>query len=253
MSSQNIRLSIDGHVATICLENPEKHNALAAQDIAHFVSLLNEVETDKDIRALLITSSGGKTFCAGASLTELGGGSLNGEGFEVLTNRIAATAIPTICAINGNAYGGGAEIGLCCDFRIGFKEMRMFIPATRFGLCYPVNGIQRYVHKLGPDTAKRLLVASEELNGEDLLAVGYLTHITEKDNVQAKAIAMAQAISQLAPIATRTMKAICDQTASGNLDLEETTTLIQQCNQSNDLQEGLIEKKEKRTPVFKGN
>jgi enoyl-CoA hydratase/carnithine racemase len=248
----NILLSIDGPIATICLNNPDKHNSLASSDIELFVEHLDSVESDSDIRALIITSTEGKTFCAGASLTEMGSGNLSGEIFETLTNRLAAVKIPTICAMNGSAYGGGSEISLCCDFRIGIKGMRLFVPASRFGLCYPLNGIQRYVHKLGPDTAKRLLIASEEFHGESLLALGYLTHLVEPEEIADKARQMAESISRLGPIAVKTMKAICDQAASGTLDQQQAATMIQQCNQSSDLQEGLAAAREKRPPVFKG-
>ncbi|WP_423896865.1 enoyl-CoA hydratase/isomerase family protein [Candidatus Pelagadaptatus aseana] len=249
----NVLLNIDGPIATICLDNPDKHNSLAGSDIEQFIAHLNQVEQSPEVRALIITSSEGKTFCAGASLTEMGSGNLSGEIFERLTNRLAAVQIPTICAMNGSAYGGGSEIGLCCDFRIGIKGMRLFVPASRFGLCYPLNGIQRYVHKLGPDTAKRLLIASEEFHGESLLALGYLTHLVEPEEINEKARSMAEGICRLGPIAVRTMKTLCDQAAAGILDQEAATLMINHCNQSNDLQEGLAAAREKRTPVFSGN
>jgi len=251
-NSSNVVLTIDDTIATICLDNPAKHNSLTGDDIGLFIAHLDTVSDNPNVRALIVTSTPGRTFCAGASLNELGSGNLSGEIFETLTNRLAQMRIPTICALNGSAYGGGSEIGLCCDFRIGIKGMRLFVPAARFGLCYPLNGIQRYVHKLGPDTAKRLLIASEEFHGEDLLAIGYLTHLVEPDELQSKAREMAESISKLAPIAVQTMKQICDQAGAGQLDLDAASESIQQCNQSSDLQEGLAAAREKRPPQFKG-
>lgn len=251
-NSLNVILSVDDAIATICLDNPEKHNALAGNDIDRFIEYLNIVSDTPEVRVLIITSTPGRTFCAGASLNELGSGNLSGEIFETLTNRLADMRIPTICALNGSAYGGGSEIGLCCDFRIGIKGMRLFVPAARFGLCYPLNGIKRYVHKLGPDIAKRLLVASEEFRDEELLNIGYLTHLVEVEELDSKARQMAESISRLAPISVQTMKQLCDQTGAGILDAEAAAASIQRCNQSEDLKEGLKAASEKRTPTFNG-
>lgn len=251
-NSSNVILSIDSSIATICLDNPEKHNSLTGDDITLFINYLDSVASNPDIRVLIVTSTPGRTFCAGASLNELGSGNLSGEIFETLTNRLAAMHIPTICALNGSAYGGGSEIGLCCDFRIGIKGMRLFVPAARIGLCYPLNGIQRYVQKLGPNTAKRLLVASEEFHGEELLAIGYLTHLVEPDELESKTREMAESINRLAPIAVQAMKQICDQAGAGALDHDAARQSVQRCKQSEDLQEGLTAAREKRPPVFSG-
>ena len=253
MKDNNLKLSIDGSVATLCIDNPDKHNSLSAQDIEQFIALLTRAGNDHNVRVLVITGSGERTFCAGASLDQLGSGDLSGEKFETLTDTISQLRVPTICAMNGSAYGGGAEIGLCCDFRIGVKGMRLFVPPARFGLCYPLNGIQRYVQRLGSNTAKRLLVASEEFHGDQLLSLGYLTHLVEPDELPLFVDEMATRISQLAPIAVQTMKQLCNQSASGTLDEHQAQILIDHCNRSQDLQEGLAARAEKRTPHFMGH
>ncbi|MFT7300351.1 MAG: enoyl-CoA hydratase/carnithine racemase [Porticoccus sp.] len=251
-SSGIIRLAIQGQVAWITLDNPSKHNSLGAEDIELFISHLESVEERQEIRVLVVTGSGDKTFCAGASLTQMSSGDLSGEQFQVLTDKLAAMPIPTICALNGSAYGGGAEIGLCCDIRIGVKGMTLLVPAARFGLCYPLNGIQRYVHRLGVSTAKRLLMAAETLDEEALLSLGYLTHLVKRDELVEAAEQMADSISKLAPLAVTSMKKICDQIVEGSLCEQEVLEIIQQCRESEDLQEGLNAAREKRQPVFVG-
>ena len=101
-------------------------------------------------------------------------------------------------------------------------------------------------------TAKRVLIACEEFDGETLLSLGYLTHLVERDKLQDTAQDMAENIASLAPLAVAAMKKICDQTAAGTLDENEALELIQRCSASDDLREGLRAKQEKRTPVFKG-
>lgn len=247
-----VQLAIKGSVAWITLNNPSKHNSLPAEGIALFISHLVSLGSRPEVRVLVITGSGDKTFCAGASLSQLSSGDLSGEKFQVLTDQLAAVSIPTICALNGSAYGGGAEIGLCCDFRIGVTGMTLFVPAARFGLCYPLNGIQRYVQRLGVNTAKRLLIATETLAAEELLSLGYLTHLVAPDELIKTAEQMADSISKLAPLAVMAMKNICDQVADGSLRDEEAQMRINECNASDDLKEGLTAVQERREPSFTG-
>ncbi|MGI9288570.1 MAG: enoyl-CoA hydratase/isomerase family protein [Pseudomonadales bacterium] len=249
----NVQLTIRDHIASIQLDNPAKHNSLAEADIQQFIAHLDNVKETASTRVLVVTGSGDKTFCAGAALDQLSSGAISGELFETLTDKLAAMPIPKICSLNGSAYGGGAEIGLCCDFRIGVTGMRMFVPAARLGLCYPLNGIQRYVQRLGLATAKRILIASEEFNGDALLSLGYLTHLVTRQQLQQATQQMAERIATLAPLAVMAMKNICDQTADGSLDEGAALSLIMQCNESNDLREGLRATQEKRKPVFSGS
>ena len=251
-SNSHVQLASSGPIGRISLNNPDKHNALTLEDIEQFKAVLEAVTANSKLRVLIITGAGDQTFCAGASLGQLSSGDLDGNRFEALTDQLATVPIPTIAALNGSAYGGGAEIGMCCDYRIGVHGMRVMIPAARFGLCYPPNGIQRYVHKLGPSTAKRLLMASEELDCQSLLSLGYLTHLVAPEQLQRKSEKLAVDICKLGPIAVRAMKALCQQAAAGPLHPEETRQLVQTCNQSEDLKEGLLAKTEKRDPVFKG-
>lgn len=251
-TTSHVQLAFSGPIGRISLNNPDKHNALTLEDIEHFKTILESVLANDKLRVLIITGAGDQTFCAGASLGQLSSGDLDGQRFEELTDLLAAVPIPTIAALNGSAYGGGAEIGMCCDYRIGVTGMRVMIPAARFGLCYPPNGIQRYVHKLGPSTAKRLLMASEEIDAQSLLGLGYLTHLVAPEQLQRKSEKLALDICKLGPLAVRAMKALCQQAAAEPLDMQQATQLVHTCNQSEDLKEGLLAKTEKREPVFRG-
>ncbi len=134
--------------------------------------------------------------------------------------------------------------------------MTVQIPAARFGLCYPINGNQRYIHRLGINTTKRLLIAAETLDAETLVSGGYLTHLVERDELTETAEQMADNLSKLAPLAVAGMKQICDQMVGGSLyakeGAEEAQTIVQNCRQSKDLLEGLNAMRERRQPEFTG-
>lgn len=252
MSDDPILFSRDGHIARITLNNPTQHNALGAAEIGRFRDCLDAVETDPSLRVLLLTGNGESTFCAGASLKQFRSGDMSGELFSTLTDRLAALPIPSVCALNGNVFGGGAEIALCCDYRIGVDDLRLLVPAARIGICYPLNGLQRYVDKLGLGAAKRILVASEELAAQTLLAIGFLHRVVARERLEAESDAFARHLAGLAPLAVRAMKQILGGIARGELDSAGAARLAQQCTQSRDLQEGLAAQREKRAPRFTG-
>lgn len=252
MPDGNLQLLSDGPIATLNLCNPKKHNALGARDVDTFCEHLAQIAQNTELRVLIITNPEGKTFCAGAALNELASGELTSNMFARLPDQIAAMRIPTIAAINGNAFGGGSEIALSCDFRMGIPHMKLHVPPARIGLCYPVSGIERFVHKLGVCTAKRLLVAHEEFHGDALYEVGFLTHLIEKRNIAKASLALAKKIAGLAPLAVSAMKQICDDIASGNFDRQAALQLEAQCNRSEDLKEGVAAVLANRTPSFQG-
>ncbi len=247
-----IDLNINDKIATITLNIPSRHNSLAGEDIDLLRQHLTTVENNSQLRVLIITGAGDKTFCSGAALNQLGSGSISGEIFAEMTDQLAAITIPTICSFNGSAYGGGSEIGLACDFRIGIEGMRLFVPPARIGLCYPVNGIQRFVSVLGVNMAKRLLLASEEFESSELFNSGYLTHLVSRDERQNKTDELASRMANYAPLALKAMKQISNQAALSQLDKEQADQIASHCNNSEDLKEGFQALAEKRSPLFTG-
>jgi len=250
--TDTILYSREGHVARLVLNNAERHNSLGQEQLEGIQARLVEVAADDQVRVLVVTGAGEKTFCAGASLQQLGAGQLSGDYFQQTTAQLAGLAIPTICALNGNVFGGGVELALSCDFRIGIEDTRMRVPAASIGLCYPLSGINLFVERLGLNVAKRLLVASEEFDARAMLAVGFLDHLVMRAQLEETTQKFSQHIAGLAPLAVRSMKNILQQSASGTLDLDQVSALSQLCQDSKDLQEGFAAQREKRQPRFKG-
>lgn len=250
--SERVRLDIDGDVARIVLDAPEQHNALEADDLVAFRSHLERIDADDSVRVLAITGSGGTTFCSGASLAQLESGDISGELFETLTDRLAAVRVPAICALNGSVYGGGGEIALCCDFRIGVTGARLTVPAARLGVCYPLGGLTRYVQRLGLTVAQRLFLAGEEFDAHEMLRVGFLTQLVSPEELPRATDRLAARLASHAPLAVQGMKRILSQVASGNVDVEEACGLSARCASSSDMQEGLRAKREGRAPMFEG-
>jgi enoyl-CoA hydratase/carnithine racemase len=250
--TQTVLFEVREHAARIVLNNPDKHNSLGADELIALRKHLEAVEANQDLRVLVITGAGDTTFCAGAALNELGSGKISGDFFQQTTDRLAALRVPTICALNGNVFGGGVELALSCDFRVGVEGSRLRVPAAQIGLCYPLSGINRFVERLGVNLAKRLLVAAEEFDAETLLTLGFLDQLVAPDELAARTESMAAEIAGLAPLAVQSMKAILQQAAAGGIDMAQAQELSRRCAESDDLQEGFAAQREKRPPRFRG-
>jgi enoyl-CoA hydratase/carnithine racemase len=244
-------LSTDGAVARITLARPEQHNAIETADVERIRGYLDAVNADRAVRVLVLKGQG-STFCAGASLREIQTGEMTGAIFETLTNDLAGVRVPTVCALNGSAHGGGAELALCCDFRVGVPGSRVSVPAAALGLCYPLAGLRRYVEALGLGVATRLLLACEELEADEMLEVGFLHRLVPREQLDAEVSALALRLASLAPLATQAMKRIVRQIARGDVDEAEARRLMATCAASEDLREGLEARRERRRPEFRG-
>jgi enoyl-CoA hydratase/carnithine racemase len=134
---------------------------------------------------------------------------------------------------------------------MGIEGSRMRVPAAVLGLCYPVDGIRRFVERLGPNVAKRLLIAAEHFDAAEMLSIGFLDYLVPADQLVEKSEAMAQQITELAPLAVRAMKKIVETTSELSISAEA-EQLSKQCLASEDLKEGFTAQREKRQPVFVG-
>lgn len=247
------------------LNRPRRHNALGADDVARLKTLLDELAADSGVRVLVLTGEG-QTFCSGASLQEMESGRMSGALFDTLTDKLATLPLPTVARLNGSVYGGGAELALCCDFRVGTPGMRLSVPAARLGVCYPPGGLERYATRLGLGTASRILLAAEKLEADELLRTGYLTHLVPEGELDQSVDDLAHRLSRLAPLAVRNMKRILLALAARGAsvaarsgedsgigkDPSALTELVQECADSRDLREGLLAWREGRDPDFEG-
>lgn len=210
------QLSIMGQRATITLSRPEEHNRIDPADIAHLMGLLDEIEAHPSLRVVVITGSGSKTFSSGytiaAILKELD------SSFETLLDRLENFSLPTICALNGSAYGGGTDLAICCDFRIGVSGSRMFIPAARFGLHYYPGGIRRFTNQLGPSATKKIFLTCLPLLDEEMLRIGFLNELVDPSELQSTVDRYVLALCESEKSVTESMKRHIDKLSAGNSD-----------------------------------
>ena len=117
---------LDGPIARITLDRPEAHNALDRPAIAELLALLDAWSARDDLRALVLTGRG-RSFCAGAALGDVAGADWTDNPLTRLCDALEAFPLPTVAGLNGGVYGGGVELALACDFRVGVAGMRAFV------------------------------------------------------------------------------------------------------------------------------
>ena len=250
-AQNTIHLEINSPIARLTLARPAQHNALSMVELSALQEALLAIEGDKSLRAVILTGQG-RSFCAGASLGDVADQDYTDNPFTALCDRLEGLALPVICALNGGVYGGGVDLALACDFRIGVPEMKMFFPPARLGIHYEASGLSRTISRLGLQTAKRLLLRAEIYQGDELLKIGFLDEIVPATDLMGRAERMASDIVALAPLAVQGMKQTLNELAAGNADRDTVRARILTCWSSDDLKEGLAASKEKRPPNFKG-
>ncbi|MEH6402343.1 MAG: enoyl-CoA hydratase-related protein [Sneathiella sp.] len=244
--------AINQDVLTVTLNKPKQHNVLNPSEMNILRDFLKEASGDKSLRVGILTGVG-KSFCAGANLGELKEYDFDKNPLEMLTDQIEAIPFPMICKLNGGVYGGGTDIALACDFRIGMPQMRCFVPPAKIGIHYHSAGMARAVSRLGLGPAKRLFLALETMDGNELKSIGFLDYLVEEEALTARTEKLVEAITGLAPLSLSGMKATFNHMARGCFDKEASQAAQLACLESDDFKEGQAALAGKRAPNFNGS
>lgn len=197
-------LDYDGPAAVIQLRRPREHNRIDPADIGVIRGHLDAIRQRSESRVVVFTASGQQTFSSGYTIQAII--DTLDHRFEDLLDVIEDYPLPTICALNGSVYGGGTDLALCCDFRIGVRGVRMFMPAAKFGLHYYPGGLRRFVTQLGLTQAKRIFLTAQTIGDEDMNRIGFLTELVQREQLDATVRGYVEAIAACEPLAVVSMK-----------------------------------------------
>ncbi|MDT8862048.1 enoyl-CoA hydratase [Alkalihalobacillus sp. MEB130] len=241
------------------LNRPTKANALSIQLLREMNDFLTSVEESKQARVVIFTGKGGNVFCAGADLKERSEMNEQEVRFAVqkigmTINRISMLKLPTIAAMNGSALGGGLELALACDIRVGNKTASYGLTETSLAIIPGAGGTQRLPRIIGTGKAKELIFTASRITGIEAKEMGLVEHAEQQEDVLKKAFDLAEKIASNGPVAVRQAKKAVD--LGLEVDLQTGLTIERHAYEkiidTKDRREGLLAFQEKRKPNYKG-
>lgn len=259
MATEEVVLKrIDGHVATLTINRPDKLNALNIETRGRMVQELDELAKNDDVRVVVITGAGDKAFIAGADISEFEGRSPVDQ-YRVMTDSSVFLAVdrfpkPTIAAINGFCLGGGCELAMACDIRIASEKAKLGQPEINLGLLPGGGGTQRLPRLVGMGAALKLLYTGDFIRADEALRIGLVDEVVPAGDVAARAKELAEAIAAKSPVALRLIKQAVRTSMRTPLDegLRQEVSLFALAFASEDMKEGVDAFLNKRKPTFIG-
>ena len=200
-----------GNVAIALIDRPKALNALNSEVLNDLNTLVDEINADEEIRVLILSGSGEKSFVAGADIGEMSNlTKAEGEAFGKKGNdvfrRIETLPIPVIAAVNGYALGGGCELAMACDIRICADTAVFGQPETGLGITPGFGGTQRLSRLIGPGMAKQLIYSARNIKADEALRIGLVNAVYPLEELRPAAEKLAETIAKNAPIAVRACK-----------------------------------------------
>ena len=247
-----------GGVAVLTVNRPEKLNALNMQVHREGIAALDALKRDNEVRVLIITGAGEKSFVAGADISEFAGQTPVSERnlfyASSLFNSLDTFPKPVIAMINGFCLGGGCELAMACDLRIAGERARFGQPEINLGIIPGGGGTQRLTRLIGETKAMELILTGDMIDAPTALSLGLVNYVYRTEDLEAKTMELANKIVVKSPIALQLAKEAVKLASRSNLDegLRREIDLFAICFSTEDKEEGVAAFLEKRKPVFKG-
>ena len=262
MPSNNVMHEVKGgHVAQVTINRPAALNAVDYPTMAELKGLLSEIKANPDIRVLVVTGAGEKSFIAGADKEEIKLHAQDverGKAFEDISreafNMIDSLGRPSICAINGYAFGLGVQLALACTFRVAVANAGFGLPEINLGFFPSMGATQRLARLVGEAKCMELILTGETIDAAEAHRIGLVHRVLPREDFGAFVDRFSHSMAEKSTLAIRlAMDAIRKgMTMSLQDGLEYEATLSEECLRSEDSKEGRVAFAEKRKPNFKG-
>lgn len=260
MNIEGITLEKKEHYAILKVDNPKTRNALSVPIVEYMDPLVDRVIADKDMRCMVLTGGGEKSFIAGADISGLVKMTPEESRYSIevghrLFTKMETMDIPVVAAINGYCLGGGLEIAMCCDIRICSANAKFGLPEINIGMIPGWGGTLRLPRLIGESRAKNMLLRGRMITAKEAQDYGLIAEVY--DDVAAmreSAEALAKELASKAPITMKIDKRLVYDAAG-----KQPTEIAQRdalalgfVYTTHDAMEGLTAFLEKRPPKYEG-
>ena len=259
MTFENLLIERDGAVAILTFNRPKVLNALNTQTLTELSSALSSFKDDGEVRAIVLTGAGEKSFIAGADINELAvqtpiEGKEHARRGQAIFDAIENLGKPVIAAVNGFALGGGCELAMACTIRIAADTARFGQPEINLGIIPGYAGSQRLPRLVGKGVALEILLTGDMISASRAFEIGLVNRVVPAAELMAEAKKLAQTLASKAPIATRYIIEAVNQGLDAPLTVGQyvETALFGAIASSADMKEGTKAFLEKRKAAWQG-
>jgi len=256
--TESVLLAIDGPVATVTLNRPEKLNALTMEMIDALAGIAAQLDADRAVRCVILTGAGERAFCVGADINAWSAlepldmwRTWTRRGHQVF-DQWARLRQPVIAAINGHALGGGLELAAAADLRIAPASAQFGLPEASIATCPGWSGTQRLTGLLGPARVKYLALTGRRISAEEAWRIGLVQEVAGDEGVMAAAVRLARDICALAPISVQLTKQLIDASSGVGIAYALEGMAGALAGSTQDAREGLASFRERRAPSYQG-
>ncbi|NHF60458.1 enoyl-CoA hydratase [Flavobacteriaceae bacterium TP-CH-4] len=189
MQFNNILVDTHGNIAVLTINRPNKLNALNRETIQELHEAFKMLDSDRQVKVIILIGSGEKAFVAGADISEFAhfsveeGGQLAAKGQELLFDFVENLSTPVIAAVNGFALGGGLELAMACHFRVASHNARMGLPEVSLGVIPGYGGTQRLPQLIGKGRAMELIMTAGMIDVDRALNYGLVNHVVSQEEL----------------------------------------------------------------------
>lgn len=250
---------VSDFVYVLELNRPEAMNSLNTLMGIELIECLSALKDKKNLRVLILTGAGEKSFCTGADLKERK--TMDNEQwkkqhdiFEDAYKMLREFPFPVIAAVNGYALGGGMEMVLSCDLRYLADHAKMGLPEVTLGIIPGVGGTQLLSRAIPVTLAKEFLLTGKHITAEKAVDVGLANDVFASADLMGKTVEVAKSIAANAPLSLQSIKKAVDMGLQTDLNTALSIELDQyyKCANSEDRKEGVLAFNEKRLPNWQG-